>query len=337
MKTFEAEKLEDKLLSVQRIVIAVDLTSRSEATALYAAEIAKCFNASLYVVHVFSPEPAYEFGGEGVEILLDRQSKELRARLDGLTAQLQKIVPTCESTFLVGEPAEQISGLARNVNADLIVTASHHPTLLGRLFNLDKAPRIMHQAPCPVLVCHDKNKGFLDHRRETDEVEREISVIISDRESSRRIEVTERERKPKTILAPVNMAEEPGTALDFAVELAQRWKAQLHVIYVYSHQVSVPMRAPVASNIDWERYRLSNNLYELVGRIRERYSQTFAYFADHDSPAEIINYVATKLEADMIIISAHYKGLLAKLLFHSDADEIARKSTTPVLVYRPKS
>jgi nucleotide-binding universal stress UspA family protein len=162
---------------------------------------------------------------------------------------------------------------------------------------------------------------------------------ISDRESSERIETTEGERKPKTILAPVNIAEGPGKVLDFAIELAERWKAHLFVIYVYSHlpQVSAPMRGPVLSNIDRERYRLSNNLYELVGRIRERHPKTFAYFADHDNPAEIINYVAVKLDADMIIISTHYRGLLAKLLFHSDADEIARRSTTPVLVYRPKS
>jgi nucleotide-binding universal stress UspA family protein len=44
------------------------------------------------------------------------------------------------------------------VDADLIVTASHHPTFLRRLFNLDKAPRIMHRAPCPVLVYHEKNQ-----------------------------------------------------------------------------------------------------------------------------------------------------------------------------------
>jgi nucleotide-binding universal stress UspA family protein len=164
MKAFEAEKLEDKLLSIQRIVVAVDLTSRSEATALYAADFAKCFSASLYAVHVFSPKSAHDFGGKGVDILLEQQSKELRARLDGLTAQVQKIVPMCESVFLVGEPAEQISGFARDVNADLIVIASHHSTLLGRLFNLDKAPRIMHQAPCSVLLYHDiSRKTSLDY------------------------------------------------------------------------------------------------------------------------------------------------------------------------------
>ncbi len=39
----------------------------------------------------------------------------------------------------------------------LLVTASHHLTLLARLFNLDKAPHIMHRAPCSVLVYQGKS------------------------------------------------------------------------------------------------------------------------------------------------------------------------------------
>jgi hypothetical protein len=74
----------------------------------------------------------------------------------------------------------------------------------------------------------------------------------------------------------------------------------------------------------------------LVDRIRERYPQTFAYFTDNDCPAEAILNVASKLNADMIIISAHDKGWIAKLLLYSDADDIARRSRTPVLVYPAK-
>jgi len=157
MKTLEAEKFEDKLASIQRVVVAVDLTKHSVATAEYAAQIAKCFNASLYVAHVFAPETLYEFGSAGSYNLVDQQRRELRAQLGDLTEQVQKIVPECEAVFLEGEAAQQISALARDVDADLIVTASHHPTFLRRLFNLDKAPRIMHRAPCPVLVYHEKN------------------------------------------------------------------------------------------------------------------------------------------------------------------------------------
>ena len=157
MRTLEAEKPENKLASIQRIVVAVDLTKHSEATVQYAAKIARCFNASLDVVHVFSPAPMYEMGAEGAYNLIDQERRDLRARLDELVREGHKIVPVCESVFLEGEPAEQITALARDVDADLIITASHHSTFLGRLFNLDNAPKIMHQAACSVLVYHERN------------------------------------------------------------------------------------------------------------------------------------------------------------------------------------
>jgi nucleotide-binding universal stress UspA family protein len=156
MKTLEAEKLEHKLLSIQKVIVAVDLTKHSVATAHYAAEIAQCFKASLYIVHAFTSELFSELGSEASYNIVNERRQELRSRLDDLTEHVQKLVPVCESVFLQGDAAEQVATLARDIDADLIVTASHHPGFLGRLFNLDKAPQIMHRAPCPVLVYHEK-------------------------------------------------------------------------------------------------------------------------------------------------------------------------------------
>jgi recombinational DNA repair protein RecR len=46
MQILEPQKLEDKLLSIQEIIVAVDLTEHSLATAHYAARIAECFGAT---------------------------------------------------------------------------------------------------------------------------------------------------------------------------------------------------------------------------------------------------------------------------------------------------
>ena len=162
---------------------------------------------------------------------------------------------------------------------------------------------------------------------------------ISDKEISEEAGAMERELKTKTIVAPINIVEGPSEALEFAVELARRWQADLYVMYVHSAlpRVSAARLMHAVPNVDWERHQLSVDLYKLVDRIRERYPGTFAYFADNDCPAEAIQNTANKLGADMIIVSAHDKGWLAKLLLYSDADDIARRSSTPVLVYRSKS
>jgi nucleotide-binding universal stress UspA family protein len=79
-----------------------------------------------------------------------------RDRLCKLVGELAKSVKPrglmCQGVFLVGDPAEQIARWASGVDADLIITGSNEPTFLVRLFNIAKAPRIMHRAPCPVLV-----------------------------------------------------------------------------------------------------------------------------------------------------------------------------------------
>ena len=65
-------------------------------------------------------------------------------------------------------------------------------------------------------------------------------------------------------------------------------------------------------SVDWKRHQLSVDLYKLIDRIRERYPLTFAYVTDNDCPAEAIQNVASKLGADMIIVSAHDKRMVSK-------------------------
>src|SRR6266481_9205836 len=91
----------------------------------------------------------------------------------------------------------------------------------------------------------------------------------------------ERESKKKTIVAPINIVSGPSEALEFAVELAQEWQANLYVMYVYSElpRVSGPKLIHALHSVDWDRHRRSFDLNKLVDRIRERYPQTFAYFA----------------------------------------------------------
>ena len=152
-------KAPDDALSLKLIVVAVYLSPRSEATARYAVRIARAFGASIVLVHVYPVTEVNEFITEEDYRALDRQRQAAQAALTKLTETLQADYPACKQRFLIGEPAEQVAGAARDLNADLIITASHHPSFLGRLFNLDQAPQIMHSAPCPVLVYHDKEEG----------------------------------------------------------------------------------------------------------------------------------------------------------------------------------
>jgi universal stress protein A len=163
MKTLEAATPASKFTLIQKVLVAVDLSEHSEATATYAAQLAKCFGASLTLVHVHDPVPLYEFASETTCTVLDQQREDLQKLLDELKQKVQKLGLVCRSAFLDGKPAERISALARDMDADLIVVRGEQSTFLGNLLNQHKAPQIMHRAPCPVLIYHRKSND-INHR-----------------------------------------------------------------------------------------------------------------------------------------------------------------------------
>jgi universal stress protein A len=159
MNTALAEnQLAERTFSVKKIVAALDLSPHSEATAQYALGIAKTLGASLVLVHVYQPIQMNEFITEEGLRVQEHDQRAMQQALTNLTKTLRETYPACTEKFIVGEPAEQVALAARELDADLIITASHHPSFLGQLFGMDQAPKIMRRAPCPVLIYHDKKE-----------------------------------------------------------------------------------------------------------------------------------------------------------------------------------
>ena len=154
MNTLAVEKAETKELSIRRIIAALDLTRKCEATLHYAAELARRYRASLCVTFVFWP-PILSEGDE--YYLIDNEQREFTHKLEQLASRVRGIAPWCKSAFLIGEPADRIAALARDSHAGLIVTTSYHRRFIPQLFVPDKAVKIARQAPCPVLVYREED------------------------------------------------------------------------------------------------------------------------------------------------------------------------------------
>jgi nucleotide-binding universal stress UspA family protein len=157
-ETLEKPDTNPYTLNMKRIVAAVDLSTHSKRTAAYAAQFAKSFGASLTLVHAFAPERITEFTTEEVHERYEEYMRDTERDLDQLAAAVRETYPDCDTEFRVGDPAEEVNLIAKDLHADLIITASHHPGFLSRLFGTDQAPRILHRAECPVLVYHESNE-----------------------------------------------------------------------------------------------------------------------------------------------------------------------------------
>jgi nucleotide-binding universal stress UspA family protein len=157
-QVLEETEISTHKLNIRKIVVAVDLSAHSRKTAAYAAEFAKSFGASMTLVHAFEPEMITEFTTQEVHEGYEENKRDTAKELNKLADSVRKIYPDCYAEFRVGDPAQEINLVAEDLQADLIITASHHPGFLGRLFGIDQAPRILHRARCPVLVYHEESE-----------------------------------------------------------------------------------------------------------------------------------------------------------------------------------
>jgi len=143
-------------LNIKKVLVAVDLSPNSEQTAVYAAEFAARFGASVTLVHVCSPKETREVTGSK-DSRFDDPMIAPEKKLENLVRKVRRTYPTCSAYLYVGDPADRIVMAAEILRADLIVTGSRYAKSLAGLFGLDQPSRIVHRAPCPVLVYRDSN------------------------------------------------------------------------------------------------------------------------------------------------------------------------------------
>jgi nucleotide-binding universal stress UspA family protein len=131
------------------IVWATDGSENADKALLVAKALAGENRGSLVVVHIVERYTtktglAVYADEEQVEAKLKKVVEELSG--EGLTATL-KIVD-----HVGPQPAHEIADLAREVGADLIVVGTRGHAALSGLLLGSVTMRLLHVAPCPVLV-----------------------------------------------------------------------------------------------------------------------------------------------------------------------------------------
>jgi universal stress protein A len=290
-------------LPIKQMIVAVDLSPNSEKTAAYASSIAKSFGAAVTLVHVYPPDPIMEVNMEQIDDRFSKERTEMRQKLENLSAKIRETYPKCRGEFCTGEPAKDVTLIAERLNADLIVTASHNHTFLGQLFNMEQAPKMVHRAPCPVLVYqHAPEKPAFGIRQ---------------------------------IVAPTDLSAESLQALNYALEMAEHFKSKLTVLRVYEETASATGETARTGTPTLDRTYVDKALVDLWENARARQIVCETIF-EWGRPNELITATADKFEADLLIISTHDFHWLHHLFFRSDAENILRHAPCPVLIFREK-
>ncbi len=140
----------------------------------------------------------------------------------------------------------------------------------------------------------------------------------------------------KQILLPTDFAEPGLEAAGYAVELAERFGATLHLLHVIIDPVIyLPMfeSYPLPSRAEFEQYAQEQLENWLTDDDRRRCDVKLHWV--HGNPfVEIIKF-ARENQIDLIVMGTHGRGDIAHMLTGSDAEKVVRKAPCPVLTVRP--
>ena len=144
----------------------------------------------------------------------------------------------------------------------------------------------------------------------------------------------------KEIIVPTDFSEHSLRALDYAIEIADKFRSRLTIIYVIEPLLQA---ADVSwTTVDFEQLNLAHkeSAQKQLGQlVEERIPKGMAVETKtlFGKPFVEILKEAKADNADLIVMATHGRGAISHILMGSTAEKVVRKAPCPVLtVKHPK-
>jgi universal stress protein A len=144
----------------------------------------------------------------------------------------------------------------------------------------------------------------------------------------------------KSILVPIDFSIHSKNALKYAIPLAEKFRASLHLVYVVEptiYPADLGFGQVVLPGVEEElREKGAEELQALMDKeIGGRVKSSCAVRTGN--PHQEILREAEERGVEMIVVATHGHSGVEHMLFGSTADRIVRHATCPVLTVRPES
>lgn len=298
------------------IVVPLDGSGFGELALPYAYGIARKHNASVRFLTVIPPLPPYHEGD-------DRSSEEAghylmaREEADRYHAELRKRVesigwgvPTVGQVEM-GGVVEELDRYVRTAGAELLVMTTHGRGPLRRAWLGSVADGLLRRTPCPILAVRPRTG-------------QQMSLV---------------EQAFRHILVTLDGSPEAREILPFAGSLAESFGAAVTLLRV------IPPHFPVASSLashlhygfeGWEGQEAAAR--ELLSREAEdleaRGLSVGVRVVKGIHPADGILKFSASEDVDMVAMTTHGRGGVARLVLGSVADKVLRGASVPLLLHR---
>lgn len=155
------------MIAIKKILCPIDYSEPSALCGRYAAELARRFGAELCLLHVFhAPYLDMTFGpaaGMAPDLAQARRALEHAEQeaLENETKKPEYVGLPLRTEFRIGPPATEIVRAARDLQADLIVIATHGRGGMKHVLLGSVAENVVRAAPCPVLTVRQGEREFV--------------------------------------------------------------------------------------------------------------------------------------------------------------------------------
>lgn len=300
-------------MTLQNLLVPTDFSAHADAALDHAVSLADRFNATLHLLHVVNDPRTgwYDLGDAEVQIdrLKERAESEARDRLEGIVQDSAVVeVQTAVAQRLNLDVAEAIREYVTGHTIDLVVMGTHGRRGLERLVLGSVANRLIHRSACPVMTVRSRD-------------EEESTPPTVDYE---------------TVLAPIDFSDHSRTALHFAKQIAHRYGATQHLMFVAEKRVlptfsdtGIPGVGVVEMDPD-----IVSNAESALEEFNEQVEGPAVASAYHvvkgDVAQEIINFAETN-GADVIVMATRGLTGIDRFVLGSNTVRVIREAPCPVL------
>jgi nucleotide-binding universal stress UspA family protein len=280
------------------IMAPLDGSPAAEAALPWAVRLARAVHGAVRLVGVHAP-PAVFLDGEtlvGSAVPDDAVRQKEAEYFAAALARLKAVGVPVAAELLDGGVVSSLAEYARNLHPVWIVMTSHARGPLAKFFLGETATEFFRKSPCPVLLVHPTDRPA-DPAAAPD---------------------------VQHVLVPLDGSALAVTMVRPAGEFAKALGADVTLLMALA---AAPEMGP------------AGKAEEYLNRAGERLRAESIPFRSQIVPqggaADVIAAEAKARPGTVVALATHGRGGLSKLVWGSVADEVVRRSTAPVLIYKP--
>jgi len=309
-----------EMMMYRTIMVPLDGSSLGEYALPLALGIARRAGATLDLVHVCTALGPNAFGGElDAPVLGETRREQLRVRARAYLEQLAGSLSArwevaITATVLDGRAVDTLYDHALASGADLVVMTTHGYGPLTRAWMGSVADKLVRRLPMPILLTrpHDQALDLLEKVHE---------------------------QTFEHVLIPLDGSALSEEILRPALALGALMDAKYTLLQALDPLVAEHTHPPYAAGLDpamLEELRQSALAYlaGVAARLRAQSLEVRTNLVVAQPHVAILDYTREHA-VDLIAMSTHGRGGLARMLLGSVADKVIRGADVPVLLQRP--